>query len=433
LGVPAEGKKNAAAPDRRMEAHVTAGREAAAAESGAPDADWLGRVAAEAAGSAGAPTELLGDFLPMLADATRIGRRPHGHELALVAQLGRRAAEEGVPPGRVVDLYLSAAWRMWQQLPASERSRDSEVVRAAATAVLRVIDDAVKAVMEGYQTARRQLIRREEALRHELVEDLLRGDADVAGLVERAEPFGVDLGRSHQVLLATPGGQLADTGRVVQLLERAMLDRFGDRNVLVTAKEGVVVVIGPDAGALPARPAEPRDVAELVHSQLATVDDGAPWRVAEGRAYPGAYGIARSYEEAREALMLADRLQAGTSVVRVRDLLVYRVLVRDRTAITDLVDAVLKPLTRARGGAEPLLETLTAYFDSGEVATEAARRLYLSVRAVTYRLDRVRELTGFDPADPADRFSLHAAVLGARLIGWPESADQPAGLYLDGP
>jgi DNA-binding PucR family transcriptional regulator len=55
------------------------------------------------------------------------------------------------------------------------------------------------------------------------------------------------------------------------------------------------------------------------------------------------------------------------------------------------------------------------------------------VRAVTYRLDRVRELTGFDPADPADRFSLHAAVLGARLIGWPESADQPAGLYLDGP
>ena len=35
---------------------------------------------------------------------------------------------------------------------------------------------------------------------------------------------------------------------------------------------------------------------------------GNPWRVAVGRAHPGLYGIARSYEEAREALMLAGRL-----------------------------------------------------------------------------------------------------------------------------
>ncbi len=56
---------------------------------------------------------------------------------------------------------------------------------------------------------------------------------------------------------------------------------------------------------------------------------------------------------------------------------------------------------------------------AGEVTTETARRLHMSVRTVTYRLAKVKTLTGHDPADPAQRFSLHAAVLGARLLDWP--------------
>ncbi|MFF1482308.1 PucR family transcriptional regulator, partial [Streptomyces sp. NPDC058301] len=94
-------------------------------------------------------------------------------------------------------------------------------------------------------------------------------------------------------------------------------------------------------------------------------------------------------------------------------------LTRDRQAMADLVDNVLGPLGRARGGARPLLDTLTAYFDSGCVATEAACRLSLSVRALTYRLERIHTLTGADPADPHSRYTLQTAVIGARLLGWP--------------
>ena len=95
-------------------------------------------------------------------------------------------------------------------------------------------------------------------------------------------------------------------------------------------------------------------------------------------------------------------------------------LARDQPALVDLVHSVLSPLRQARGGAGPLVETLAAYFDAGCVATTAAARLHLSVRAVTYRLDRVQPLTGFDALDPAHRFTLQAAVLGARLLQWPE-------------
>jgi hypothetical protein len=50
----------------------------------------------------------------------------------------------------------------------------------------------------------------------------------------------------------------------------------------------------------------------------------------------GAYGIARSYEEAREALLLMRRLHLDQKVVLARDLLVYRVLGRDQAALVDL-------------------------------------------------------------------------------------------------
>ena len=160
-------------------------------------------------------------------------------------------------------------------------------------------------------------------------------------------------------------------------------------------------------------------VMTLLHIELGRLGKGRPWRVATGRPFPGVYGIARSYEEAREALTFAERLHLDTGLVDARDLLVYRVLSRDQIAIADLVHAVLDPLTRARGGAEPLLQTLQTYFATGEVATETARRLHMSVRTVTYRLAKVKALSGYDAADPAQRFSLHAAVLGARLLDWP--------------
>ena len=69
---------------------------------------------------------------------------------------------------------------------------------------------------------------------------------------------------------------------------------------------------------------------------------------------------------------MARTLNLDARVTHADDLLIYRVLVRDQPAMVDLVHTVLGPLSRARDGAEPLLETLSAYFEVGGVATEAA-------------------------------------------------------------
>lgn len=384
---------------------------------GAPD-DWLRSVADGAARASRAPIELLGEYLPMLADAAINGRRPAPADLSAVRELGRLAAEQGVDAARAVDLYLSAAWRLWRELPMLARSRDREKVRAAAEAVLRVVDDAVAALVDGHQSARRELVRHEEALRREFIDDLLRGDADVARMVERAEPFGLDLSKQHHVTLATSRSTRSQLDRAAVVVERAIVDRFGDRDVLVATKDGRVIILVPSTTPVLAKK-DISTVSQVVHTELTAMRGGERWQVATGRAFPGAYGIARSYEEARESILYAERLDLDIDVIDPRDLLVYRVLGRDQAAIVDLVRDILGPLNCVRGGAAVLLTTLQAYFDVGNVATDAAVRLNVSVRTVTYRLAKVTDLTGYSPSNPDQRFALHAAALGARLLEWP--------------
>jgi sugar diacid utilization regulator len=395
-----------------------------AASTAAGDDGWLNQVGASAAAASGTPVDLLGEFLPMLAEAAIHGRRPSARELDAVRELGQRAARQGVGAGQTVGLYLSAAWRLWRELPAVVRSRDKEKVREAAEAVLRVLDDAVAVLVESHQSARRDLIRHEEALRREFVDDLLRGDADISRMVERAEPFGLDLGQPHHVALAVARGGDVEIDRAATFLERVIVDQFGDRDVLVATKDNRLVVLVPATSSSTSAPAV--HVGHVIRKELGRLRGSGDWQVAAGRSFPGAYGIARSYEEAREALLLADRLHLDADVVDGRDLLVYRVLGRDQAAIVDLIRDVLGPLHHIRGGPEVLLTTLHEYFNAGEVATETARRLHVSVRTVTYRLAKITSLTGYSPARPDQRFALHAAVLGARLLDWPRLSLPPS-------
>ncbi len=191
-------------------------------------------------------------------------------------------------------------------------------------------------------------------------------------------------------------------------VEAALLARFDGREILLATKDGRMVCVAPAS--------QPDVLNYFVKQSYAATDGG---RVAVGRPHRGPGGVVQSYDEALAALDLADRMELQDPVLYAADLLVYPVLARDRQAMADLVRSQLGPLLGARGGAEPLLKTLSEYFDTGCVAAETARRLALSVRALTYRLERIHQLTGSDPSDPMHRYTLQTAVIGARLLEWP--------------
>lgn len=460
----------------------------------------LPRAAVLAAADSRLHAGLLGDYLDVLASAADSGRRLTRAELQAFRDLGQAAAESGASLRALVDLYLSATWRVWPSLPAVREAdrtareltrASSEPVapgqladalrsagesvgavsrtRAAASAVLRASDDAVAAVCEGYEAARTARARSEEALRRELVDDLLTGTSEVGQLLERAGAFGLRLEAPHIVLVVAGNRRFLD-GRALTRAAETILREHSLTDPLVATRDGLLVCVVPEQGDLARGPEPPaRDVAPAGRSaagpdaararaganrppgrrradestatgagfsplpafapaQEATAamsaltrrlrtEPGLLWRVGVSRARSGVAGVRIGFEEARGAADLAGRLGLEGAVVHTDDLLIYKVLLRDREALAELVEAVLSPLQAARGGAGPLLETLDAYFTTGGVALAAARRLHLSVRALTYRLDRIRALTRHDPTSPTDRYVLQTAVLGARLIG----------------
>ena len=340
----------------------------------AGDDGWLDQVAVSAAAASGTPVDLLGEYLPMLAEAAIHGRRPEARELDAVRELGQRAATQGVGAGQTVGLYLSAAWRLWRQLPVVVRSSRPEKVRDAAEAVLRVLDDAVGVLVDGHQAERRDMIRHEEALR--------------AGVRRRPAPGGrrrLPDGGAGRAVRHRPrasrttsrwpcrGTVAAAIDRAATVLERVGRRRFGDRDVLVATKDGRLVVVVPgDVQPRPRRPTASRSDASSGRNSGAS--GGGEWRVAAGRAFPGAYGVARSYEEACEALTARRSPPAG----RRR---------RRRPGPARLPGGGPRPgghrrprprrpgtaATRCGAAPEVLLTTLREYFNAGEVATEAAR------------------------------------------------------------
>ncbi|KOG42618.1 PucR family transcriptional regulator [Streptomyces resistomycificus] len=344
----------------------------------------------------------LDGFEAILADATAKGRRLTRVEIESRRALGAQAAEAGHGWRDLVRAHLVAG------RTGAPRSVDLDDVLA-------VVEQVVDAFADGYERAQRLVVRKEEAARREFIDDLLHGRGDPGQLAARSERFGLRLSRAHAVAVAEGPEQYDETDPVPRQVAGELFGRFENRRILFTTKDGRMVCIAPG---------DQDDV--LTHFAKHAYAATGRAQVAIGRPRRGAVGIGHSYEEALNALDVAQRMGLDEPLLRASDLLVFPVLARDRQALVDLVHSALGPLEGTRGGAQPLLDTLIAYFDTGCVAAATARRLSLSVRALTYRLERIHTLTGIDPTDPAHRYALQTAVIGARLLDWPNRPLLPA-------
>lgn len=372
-------------------------------------------VAARAGRDARIDPALLGGYLPAVLDAARAGRRLGRDDLDACRRSGEEAAERGVALAAVLDLYLSATWRLWGDIAERAAGAEAAAVAAVAAIMFRAADDGAAALAGGYEEAQRRTVRYEESMRREFVDDLLSGAADPELLQERAARFGFNLAGAHAVTAARTGRRLVDAGPVHRRVEAHVLAAFGGRDAVVATKEGLLVCVFPCADRDP--------TAELVRT-LEQTGEG-PWRVGVGGAHAGPGGVVRSYGEARQSLELAARNAGTGAVARFGDLLPWRVLVADPSLGAELVVAVLGPLDAARGGAQHLIDTLDAFVATGGNVSAAARTLHLSSRAVVYRLERIAQLTGHSPQEPEGRFVLELAVRARRLVTASPATGEP--------
>jgi hypothetical protein len=326
--------------------------------------------------------------------------------------LGGTAADEGVALRALLDLYLSSAWRLWPHLPpVRDAARDPQAVVVAGQVMLHAVDDVVAELAEGYQLARRSLVRAQESARREFVDDLLSATGAPSELVQRGIGLGLNLAAPHAVAVVRAARPFLDTDPDLARLERAILGSKGDADALVATKDGRAVVVF----AAPHRAAVDGVVDGLSRTLGARATRARGWQLAIGRAGNGLAAVARSYREALDAFDVAGRLGLAAPVVDARDLLVYGVLLRDRAGLADLVEDTLAPLRSARGGAAPLVATLCVLRRGRERDTVRADDASFGPRSDV-------------PAQPgacADRSrpgrrrrTAPAAIRGARLLDW---------------
>jgi DNA-binding PucR family transcriptional regulator len=366
--------------------------------------------AAAAARDARVEAGWLGDHLLAVVDAARSGSRLSSTDLDACRRQGEDAAGQGLALSALLDLYLSATWRLWADIERRARESDPATVAAVASTLFRAADDAAEALAEGYEHAQRRTIRFEESQRREFVDDLLSGAGEAAALQERASRFGFNLAGSHLVVVARTHRRLVDTGPVHTRVEGSVFAGFRGRDVVVATKGGLLVCVFPGAA---------RDPVDELARTLEETGEG-PWRIGVGLSHPGPGGVVRSYREAHRSLELAEQGAVSGSVARFDALLPHRLLIADPGLAAELVETVLGPLEGARGGAEHLLDTIEAYIDAFANVSATARALHLSPRAVAYRLERIAELTGYSPQEPEGRFVLELAIRSRRLATAPQ-------------
>ena len=260
----------------------------------------------------------------------------------------------------------------------------------------------------------------------EVLDGALRSEAT---LLQQARRLGHDLDAIHVALVlrldrALGTGPVRAGGRderwdaLGEAIGRAVGGRLN--RALWRIRHNSAEVVWPATTAL-----EAAAMAEAVRDDLAALIGGGRGGtpiVSGGIGTPrqGIAGVRRSHQEAKQALSLGRRLHGPGTMTRFDALGVHRLIfaAEGLPELRNLYDETLAPLlTYDREHNGDLLGTLAAFFAANGSPKEAAERLKVHRNTVLYRLDRVRDITGYDLEDADLRLCLHLALKIHAAVG----------------
>ncbi|MEH3075382.1 MAG: helix-turn-helix domain-containing protein [Quadrisphaera sp.] len=233
-----------------------------------------------------------------------------------------------------------------------------------------------------------------------VVDALVRGEAD-DDLATRVAALGWAHDVPVAVLVGTRPAGASDA--VVADLRRAAR-AVADDALVGLRGERALVVLGATGEDGPLR------AAEALAPRL------GPGPVVVGPVVAGLAAAGRSARTALVALTAARAWPEAPRPVAADELLPERVLAGDAGARRALADRVHAPLAAA---APVLVETLRAHLASGRSLEGTARALFVHPNTVRYRLRRVAEVTGWDPAVPREAFVLQVGLAVGALAERP--------------
>ena len=278
----------------------------------------------------------------------------------------------------------------------------------------------------------------ESRISSDFVDDLISGSiTSDAVIVGRAQLMGYDLTEPHVVAVieldasendldSSPTGDGDDIQTPRQEFARrlsgAMSREQPQAMLRVNGNTGILIWPVPAGGSIShVKPALDRLRLEISQAMSAVTVSAAV-----GRMYPRPNELRQSFREAEQALSIALRLYGGNRTTDFEELGIHRLLfhLQGTAELESFYQETLAQLTeydREHGGE--LVDTLRTFFANHGNLSRTADQLILHRNTVSYRLERIAQLTGLDLDDEGDRFRLHLALKLIDLVRPGRSAD----------
>ncbi|MCL1799844.1 MAG: helix-turn-helix domain-containing protein [Promicromonosporaceae bacterium] len=261
-------------------------------------------------------------------------------------------------------------------------------------AILRYSRDVAFSAAEIYAVAAEARGAQDARLEALAVDYLIRGD-DPAGVASRAAALGWVGKGTTTVVVGTADPALTETG--LRELRRAL--RKSQVDALVGVSSGrLLLVLGGEA--------DPAELTRKFENRF------GPGPIIIGTAEPSITQASASAAAALSAYAVVGAWPEAPRLISATELLPERALAGEEAARQDLVAQCYRPLVAAGHG---LVETLAAYLETGRSLESASRAIAVHPNTVRARLRKIAEVTGWEPLDPREGFTLHVALVLGRL------------------
>ncbi|MBT2290743.1 PucR family transcriptional regulator ligand-binding domain-containing protein [Paenibacillus albidus] len=262
----------------------------------------------------------------------------------------------------------------------------------------------------------------EVRLRGNFIDELLTPPLPSRHEVERrARQLGMN--PAHKWEVAVIEGETAPKEEnVTRLLEREAKRRGVTPHVEFRSNRAVLFLPTPDTRRTGTGTAEEDSWGKTLENWLQDKNEGlGGFRTGMGTS-EHLWDIHTSYNAARRALSISGRLGQGTGsggVTRYEDVEVYHLLeATNGPGFAALFERKLGKLRQYDQEHDSnMLLTFYHYLECRGSLIETANSLYIHRNSVKYRLERIRDITGFDLNDPREQFVCHLCLIYYYLQG----------------
>ncbi len=342
----------------------------------AEDRSWVGLVAQAGIAAFIAWLRDGGDQTPVTADV--FGTAP-------------RELTRSITLRQTLDLVRSVVDVVEQDATALAEPGEEQALRESVLRYSREIAFAAAEVYAHAAEARGAWDARLEGL---VVDAVLRGEADDS-MQSRAAALG--WGSTTRVAVVAGSTPPGGSAGVVDGLRRAA-ERVGVDTLAAVQGRRLVCIFG--------------NVDDPMAAAGAVADHFGDGPLVVGPTVPHLFAAGRSARAALAGQSCAHAWPGAPRPVTADDLLAERVLVGDAPARALLLDRIWHPLSASSGG---LLQTASAYLETGGGLEGTARVLFVHPNTVRYRLGKIADLTGYQLTEPHDAHTVRIALALGRL------------------